>query len=199
MLGPWMVVGALALGACSNVTEPAHDGGNGGADASTEPPDAGPDPNDAGNAAPQGDSGVIDSGVIDSGVVDDAGTDGGACQSGGPLAIAGDYVAPDGTRHWLRRSMTATTYTVVPAGAPDPAAPPRLSRVQSVCDQWLLLAGTDGAIARLDWALDGASLSICVRAAANADAAAALPAASAGDPLKGCAGAAWTSLSKVAP
>jgi hypothetical protein len=172
---------ALALAAC--------EGSSGGASAG-----------DAGIGAGPADTGVdalaVDAGACSTG---DAAVVETSCSTQGSIAIAGDYRAADGTGRWLRQSATASTYTVVPAGAPVPSALPQLFRVESICSQWLLIQGTDGAYGRLDWATQSGSLGICVRMVANAGAAMALTPSDPGAAATGCAGAAWTSLTKVTP
>jgi hypothetical protein len=127
------------------------------------------------------------------------GTDGGTCLPNGALTIAGDYVAPDGRLHWLRRSPTTTTYTIVPGGAPVPTVQPHLNRIHSVCEDHLTFTGIDQTAGRLDWSTIGGALSICVRPAASEDAAAALPPPNKSDLTTGCNGATWLSLTKVQP
>jgi hypothetical protein len=121
------------------------------------------------------------------------------CSPDGSIAVAGDYVASDGTQYWLRKSVTAATYTVVPAGPPKQSALPRLFRVQRVCPGWLALAGTGGVFSRLDWATAGSTLLLCVRHTTSVDTAATLAAPSLGDLASGCDGSAWLSLAKVTP
>jgi hypothetical protein len=174
----------FALSACGGQTMGASAGDAG----------AGAGPTDTGIDAPAADA-------FDSG---DAATeapvaDAGSCSTEGPIAIAGDYTASDGTGYWLRQSATASTYTVVPAGTPVPSALPQLFRIQSFCPQWLLIESTDGAYGRLDWATLGSALGICVRGVPGASAAVALTPADPGAPATGCAGVAWTSLTRVTP
>lgn len=180
---------ALGLGACGGATVPSDAGVT---DAAL--------PDDDGGAP---DAALADLGALDATLPDLADMDvadaAPSCSADGALAIAGDYVAGDGTRHWLRKSATAATYAVVPGGAPDPAAPPRLYRIVEVCPGWLLLAEVGGGTARLDWAQGGDGLHLCVRPAASADEAAALAAPDADDTTTGCAGSAWTVLAGGAP
>jgi hypothetical protein len=125
-------------------------------------------------------------------------SDAGRCSSTGALTIAGDYVAPDGTEYWLRKTVTATTYTVVPARATAPAPLPKLYRITMLCQAWLALAGTDGSVARLDWSGSPSSLRICVRTAAAKDVAT-LPDPDGSNDAAGCDGAAWTRLTRSMP
>jgi hypothetical protein len=136
-----------------------HDPDAGAQEASTPVVDARA-PLDAGVDASE----AMDGGSPDAGQPHDAGADASPaeeCTPGGALPIAGDYVAPNGTEHWLRRSATATTYTVVPSTGAPPAL--QLFRVTSVCTHHLALAGTSGVSARLDWTRTDTSLRICVR------------------------------------
>jgi hypothetical protein len=143
----------------------------------------------------------------------DAGDASAACSSNGPLAMAGDYAASDGTQYWLRESLTAATFTVVPP-SPAPAssdaggdaggdagrgALPTLGRIKLVCPQWLGVVGTDGTVTRLDWATITGGLVVCERVVASIDAAATLAPAQAGDVDAGCAGGPWLSLAAVSP
>ena len=159
--------------------------------------------------------GGVDAGPIDAGwdaaglapIVDAGGdaaieasiADAGACSANGPIAIAGDYTAGDGTEHWLRTSATAATYTVVPADAQVPSIVPELFRIERVCPRWLVLESTDGTFARLDWTTAGGALGICVRAATGADAAMGLAPPDPSDAAAGCGGTPWTGLTKAAP
>lgn len=188
---PSLVVG---IGACGGTLQLDSDGG---------PPlpvgDEGTDPRPAVTAGEDGSDGETRDASADSGAGDRdvlAG-DAGVCPSDGALGIAGDYVASGGAQYWLRKSATATTYTIVPSGPPMASAPPQLFRIRGICSTWLLLAGTDGSIERLDWATGDVALRICVRAAVSAGAAALLSIPDAGDSATGCAGAAWLSLAKV--
>jgi hypothetical protein len=188
---------ALGLSAC------------GGPSAGASAPDAGivPGPVDAGVGEIVVDAGVCSTrdaacpgdAMVDAAVEASIVVDVGSCVAGGPIAVAGDYTAADGTGYWLRKSFTASTYTVVPAGAPAPSVVPQVFRIESVCSRSLLLENTDGASGRLDWATMGGSLGICVRMAPDAGAATALPPPDPGAPSTGCAGAAWTVLTKVTP
>jgi hypothetical protein len=174
----------FALSACGGQTMDASagDAGAGAGPIDTGIDALGIDAFDSGNAATEASS-------------DDAGS----CSTQGSIAIAGDYTAPDGTGYWLRQSATASTCTVVPGGAPVPSALPRLFRIRSFCSQWLLIESTDGAYGRLDWATVGSSLGICVRMVSSAGAATALGPADPGVPATGCAGSAWTFVTKVTP
>jgi hypothetical protein len=129
----------------------------------------------------------------------DATSDADVCPSGAVLSIAGDYVASDKTEYWLRKTATATTYTVVPAGAPTPSALPQLYRVSSICPHWLSLSNTDGTFARLDWTESESSLRICVRSVPDLNEARKLPNPDAADTATGCAGAPWTELVRSTP
>ncbi|HVW29750.1 MAG TPA: hypothetical protein VHC69_30510 [Polyangiaceae bacterium] len=189
---------------------PSTDAGTDAGGASVGPtptakPDAGGAPHDAAPAreaaAPRSPdaSVVVDAShdaapkaASDSGGAPDAGT----CPTMGALTIAGDYAAPDGTQYWFRRSITATTYTVVPK---DFTTTPRLSRVVGYCPRWLSLAGTDGSFARLDWDGAGASLRICVRSAPSASALATLSAPDPNDGRAGCDAGPWLELSRLSP
>jgi hypothetical protein len=188
---------AIGLAACGGLMSSVSAGDAG----------IGAGPIDAGDDALAGDAGARSTGDAacpDGESGDGAGeasiVDAGTCSAQGALAISGDYTAADGTRHWLRKSATASTYTVVPPGMPVPSALPRLFRIESVCSsQWMLLESTDGAYGRLDWATVGSSLSICVRTVSDASAAVALTSPDPGAPATGCAGSAWTALTKVTP
>jgi hypothetical protein len=120
----------------------------------------------------------------------------GACTSGGALPSAGDYTAPDGAEHWLRKTATAATYTIVPAGAPDPATPPKVFRVSLVCGSWLLLEVRSNDVRRLDLATVGGGLRVCLRSAANATAAAALATPDSAAATTGCGAGPWTTLTR---
>lgn len=120
----------------------------------------------------------------------------GACTSGGALPSAGDYTASDGAEHWLRKTATAATYTIVPAGAPDPATPPKVFRVSLVCGSWLLVEAPGSDVRRLDLAAIGGGLRVCLRPAANANAAAALSTPDPAAAATGCAAGPWTVLTR---
>jgi hypothetical protein len=189
---------AIASSACGGTTTGAAAG-----DAGVYPPpiDAAPDGSvaDAGSCASGGSSCVSgeDAAVVDAAI--DAAFDAGSCSPQGPLVVAGDYTASDGTQRWLRKSVTAETYTVVAAGAPTPSVLPQLFRVTNVCSRWLVLESTAGAFGRLDWATMSGALGICVRTATDSAAAMALPGPDPTDAATGCAGAAWTTLTRVTP
>ena len=131
--------------------------------------------------------------AVDAGVV---------CTPDGAIPIAGDYTAPDGSERWLRKTATATTYAVVPGGAPDASNLPALYRVASVCSGTgagtLALASLDGTAARLDWT-NTSGVSVCFRVAASTTAALALAPPEATNAATGCAGAAWLALTKETP
>lgn len=192
----------LGLGACGGTVAPADPGMSDAATSDVAVLDAATEdaavPDVATEDATVPDAATDDATVLDA-ATDDPTVDGGAaCSVDGALVVAGAYVAKDGTRHWLRRSATATTYSVVPGGAPEPAVPPRLYRVAEVCSGWLLLAEVGGGASRLDWAQGGDGLHLCVRPAANAGAAKVLAAPDADNVATGCAGSAWTVLARGA-
>ncbi len=122
----------------------------------------------------------------------------GACAPGGALPIGGDYKAPEGTEHWLRRTATAATYSVVPAGPPVLSNPARLFRIEHVCGQALLLLAPDGTASRLDWSTAAGSFRICVRPASSIVAAAGMVIPDP-DVAAGCASGPWTTLAKETP
>jgi hypothetical protein len=169
-----------------------------------------------GDASVARDAGAVDASVVDAtgeasvgdaaveasvgnAAVEASVADAGSCSTHGLIAVAGDYTGPDGTGYWLRKSATAATFTVVPAGAPVPSALPQLFRVEDVCPRWLLLESTDGRFGRVDWATVGGGLGICVRASASARAVTALALPDPGNAATGCAGSAWIALTPVTP
>jgi hypothetical protein len=163
------------------------------------------------NAAGDGGPGVTDAdpdGTVEASV--DGGSEaavdaGGPCPADGAISILGDYTAPDGSERWLRKTATATTFSVVPGGAPDASSLPSLYRVASVCSGTapgaagtLALAGLDGSAARLDWT-NASGVSVCFRAAVATTAALALPPPDGANTTTGCGGAAWLALTKETP
>lgn len=120
-----------------------------------------------------------------------------ACSTERELEIAGDYTDTSGAEHWLRATATATTYTIVPAGAPTPENLPSLFTVERVCADMdrLILRAEDGSFSRLDYLADEGALQICVVSADYLEAAinAALP--DFNELASGCAGEPFTALS----
>jgi hypothetical protein len=195
-----------ALLACSSSSDTATGGGSpstsGDGSATTEPgTDAGTTPVARSDATTDASDSRWPDGGSDTGA-DAAAEAGVVCTTDAAIAIAGDYTAPDGSERWLRKTATATTYSVVPRGTADASNLPALYRVASVCSGTtagtLALASLDGTAARLDWT-NASSVSVCFRAAANTTAALALPPPDATNAATGCAGAAWQSLTKETP
>jgi hypothetical protein len=201
----------IGCGGSSSNGHPATDSGLPDA-ADASPSDAATD------ATPPGSDGSVDG----SDVAEDASTDtadakgganaaidggseaGRACSASGPIAIAGNYAAADGTQYWVRKTATAATFTVVPPAtdAGDASAPislPRLSRIKRVCPQWLGLAATDGSFARLDWESTSGGLQVCIRSTASLDTATGLAATDPSNGSTGCNGNPWIALAPVSP
>jgi hypothetical protein len=168
----------------------------------TAPRDAGASHLEPGASMPKLDASLVvtvdasDDASADAGHDPDAtAADANACVAGGALAIAGDYVATDRTEYWLRKTATATTYTLVP----PPPALPSLFRVTTVCTRYLALAGTDGTFARLDWVQGDTTLRVCVRPATSGAGVGQLSAPDGANAATGCGGAPWLVLTRAAP
>jgi hypothetical protein len=177
-----IVLGWLVLAACNGDTAPADAGSTTEDDASVPGKDA--EPKDSGTDSPPKDSGA------------DATTPM-TCTGDGTLSIVGNYVAADGSQHWLRKTASATTYARVPSGKADNTNPPTIWKITQVCSTEKAFVATSeaGKFARVDWAQSPAGLQLCVAVEDAADAAAALAAgkSTAASPT-GCKGRAWTTL-----
>ncbi len=171
-----------------------------GLDASTAPVDGSTPPGDSGSTTDA--SGTTADAAADA-ATPDAGLDGSAafpCSGGKPLPIFGNYLASDGTTHWLRQSASAATYSRIPAGAPASKSPPSLWLITQVCsDQQVFVAQSEtSTYARVDFAQSGDSVQVCVASQGAADPMTALAApVSVPGSATGCQGSTWTTLSKL--
>lgn len=151
-------------------------------------------------SVPEKDAGVEDSGADSSPT--DSGSDATTpmtCTGSDALSIAGNYVAADGSQHWLRKTASATTYAQLPAKGPGAGSPPPpvLWKITQVCstEKAFIAAGETGKFARVDWVEDGTGLQLCVAIEDAVDAAAALAASkSTAGSATGCKGGPWTTL-----
>lgn len=181
---------ALAAVACNgevlnaNVADASTDGGIDEATPVDRGIDAGPEVTDAGGE----DSDASDASDPLGPMV---------CTGSGILPILGNYVASDGSQHWLRKTATATTYARIPAGAATHDNPPVLWKIVHVCaDQTAFVAMSEtSTYARVEWNESAQGLSVCVAIENAADSAAALavPRPVPASPT-GCNGGPWTSL-----
>ncbi|MDF2698212.1 MAG: hypothetical protein K0S65_6595, partial [Labilithrix sp.] len=154
-----IVLGGLVLAACDGDTAPADAGGTTDEDASVPGKDAGP--KDSGTDSPVKDSGP------------DATTPM-TCTGDGALSIVGNYVAADGSQHWVRKTASATTYARVPSGKADNAKPPTIWKITQVCstEKAFIATSETGKVARVDWAQGATGLQLCVAIEDAVDAAA---------------------------
>ena len=101
------------------------------------------------------------------------------CVAGGAQFVVGNYADTAGNKFILRTSAKAATFALIPAGAANPAKPPRLFLVDRICAPGgALIAKDESSSYRLDFRQTGSQLAVCLSAAApTLGAALALPAA----------------------
>ena len=146
---------------------------------------------DAGSAGvASGDAGAGGDGVGNAGAAGEPGQ-ASNCRPGGAPLVVGNYQDAAGNQLLLRTAAKAATLALLPAGAENPAQPPRLFVVNRVCSSGqALLASDESSIYRVDYVQTGAQLAVCWSVpVANLEAALALnPADGAHSADNGCAG-----------
>ena len=113
------------------------------------------------------------------------------CRPGGAPLVVGNYQDAAGNQLLLRTAAKAATLALLPAGAENPAQPPRLFVVNRVCSSGqALLASDESSSYRVDYVQTGAQLAVCWSVpVASLEAALALnPADAAHSAGTGCAG-----------